>query len=520
MSNIVWIVIILMMCISFLSNISYAFDLSTIRIKKNYDCIYPPSEGLFRVKYRDKEGFINKFGDEVVEPKYDCVDDFSEGLARVKIDSKWGFINTSGNEVIELKYDLVEPFSEGLAPVRIDGFAGFINKHGEEVVRLEYDWVNRFENGLAVVNINGKEGLINKDGLTVLPVKYDEIRELKDGVYTVVIDRKIGYIDVSGLSITDVIHKNGGGVSEGLILIRLDDYKWEYLDKRGNKVIDMEYSWVEPFKEGLSLVFDNRKVKFINKSGNIVISTNYIESESFNDGLALVGDGYKKGFINTEGKEIIPLIYDWASSFNDGMAPVGIRSVESELGLESDLESDLKIGLVDKTGNIIVPLKYKSIDNKNGFIVAERFDGQWDLINYTSRMVAMPTKSKILLNGVEKQFNAYLIEDNNYIKIRDLAFSVSGTNKKFDVVWDDTNKSIRLISNKEYTCIGEEMNAGDGKIKSPIPNKHKIYKDNEEVDIKAYNIEGNNNFNLRDIAGLVGLEVIWDGIRNIISINT
>ena len=64
--------------------------------------------------------------------KYDYVWDFSEGLARVELKDKCGYINVSGQEVIQLKYDKVKPFKEGLAHVELNGKWGYIDKKGTD----------------------------------------------------------------------------------------------------------------------------------------------------------------------------------------------------------------------------------------------------------------------------------------------------------------------------------------------------------------------------------------------------
>ena len=49
---------------------------------------------------------------------------------------------------------------------------------------------------------------------------------------------------------------------------------------------------------------------------------------------------------------------------------------------------------------------------------------------------ANPTASTVLVDGENVAFDAYNIADNNYFKLRDLAFTLSGTAKQFEVGWD------------------------------------------------------------------------------------
>ena len=50
-----------------------------------------------------------------------------------------------------------------------------------------------------------------------------------------------------------------------------------------------------------------------------------------------------------------------------------------------------------------------------------------------SILTAKPTASTVLVNGENVAFDAYNINDNNYFKLRDLAYILSGTEKQFEV---------------------------------------------------------------------------------------
>lgn len=133
---------------------------------------------------------------------------------------------------------------------------------------------------------------------------------------------------------------------------------------------------------------------------------------------------------------------------------------------------------------------------------------------------ATPTTSKVLVNGSSVSFDAYTINGNNYFKLRDLAMALKDTNKKFQVIWDDTNKAISLKSGSAYTAVGGELAAGNGNVKSAVLNASKVYKDSAEISLTAYTINGNNYFKLRDIGKAFNFGVGWDGSSNTVSIDT
>ncbi len=134
--------------------------------------------------------------------------------------------------------------------------------------------------------------------------------------------------------------------------------------------------------------------------------------------------------------------------------------------------------------------------------------------------VARPTSSTVLIDDKTVAFDAYNINDNNYFKLRDLAYILSGSDKQFEVSWDAVNKTILLFSNKPYTVVGGEM---QGKIlgdKTPTPSSANILLDGKEVELTAYNISGNNYFKLRDIGQAFDFGVSWNGEENMVIIDT
>lgn len=138
-----------------------------------------------------------------------------------------------------------------------------------------------------------------------------------------------------------------------------------------------------------------------------------------------------------------------------------------------------------------------------------------------SRQVKVnPTNATVLVNKNMVQFDSYLINGYNYFKLRDLAKAVDGTEKQFEVKWNDEKKSIELISNKSYTEVGGELVAGNGKEKLATLNSSTIYKDGEKIDLEAYTINGNNYFKLRDIAKIFDIGVIWDEDTQTVGIDT
>lgn len=156
----------------------------------------------------------------------------------------------------------------------------------------------------------------------------------------------------------------------------------------------------------------------------------------------------------------------------------------------------------------------RAVNNGLGFVATGGNSGQ------VQQLMGKPTNSKVLVDGKDTAFDAYNIENNNYFKLRDLATVVNGTEKQFEVQYDNSKKAINLLSNQAYTPAGGEMVKGDGSSKPAAVNTAKIYKDGKEISLKAYTIGGFNYFKLRDIAKAFNIGVTFDKATETIGIDT
>ncbi len=136
-------------------------------------------------------------------------------------------------------------------------------------------------------------------------------------------------------------------------------------------------------------------------------------------------------------------------------------------------------------------------------------------------VTARPTTSIVLVDGENVSLTAYNIGESNYFKLRDLAMVLKGSDKQFEVAWDDIRKAIKLIPERSYTSVGGELStASDLNNEDAYLSTAKVYFDQEEVLMKAYQINGNNYFKLRDVGSCINFAVGWDALMNTIKIDT
>lgn len=137
------------------------------------------------------------------------------------------------------------------------------------------------------------------------------------------------------------------------------------------------------------------------------------------------------------------------------------------------------------------------------------------------KVTAAATASKVLVDGRQVAFEAYNINGSNYFKLRDIAMAVNGTQKSFEVGWDNANKAISLTAGQAYTATGGELAVSSKPTaKQAALSTSKVYLAGQEANLTAYLIEGNNYFKLRDIGEALGITITWDAQTNSIGIDT
>lgn len=145
----------------------------------------------------------------------------------------------------------------------------------------------------------GKWGLVNADGAVVVKPQYSGLMESRNGSFLIAV---------------------GGKEKDGI----LEGEKWGVLDANGQVLVKAEYDEIGDFTNGLSKLKKGNKVGFANEKWQIVIEPKY----------SFAGLPNVQGFVwvNSGGK------LDKAGNISGG-----------------------KYGAIDVKGNVIVPVKYKSL---------------------------------------------------------------------------------------------------------------------------------------------------------------
>lgn len=280
------------------------------------------SEGLALVEadqepgYGHRLAYINKQGDLVIKLSIgwgygNGANRFHEGLAAIRIDGKTGYIDKRGNQVINPQYNSASDFSEGLAVIEVDSKYGYVDKQGNQVIKPQFQSAEDFSKGLARVwiwkEINGRNefvgGYIDKRGNPAIEPQFVSAKDFSEGFAAIAIANKDGYryayIDEHGKNVFGQQFQEAASFSEGLAAVRIrgkdGSYgKWGYINNKGNQVIEPQFEDAGQFFNGLAVVTLGRSDKstvepdesttirvttrhgYINTKGEIVFTTNTI----------------------------------------------------------------------------------------------------------------------------------------------------------------------------------------------------------------------------------------------------
>lgn len=166
-------------------------------------------------------------------------------------------------------------------------------------------------------------------------------------------------------------------------------------------------------------------------------------------------------------------------------------------------------------------------DGVNTFTITAYLTGDsYDIKTYSVSIYKHPKWVQSLvsvqnmnLNGISKQLNAYNISGNNFVKLRDIASMLAGTNKQFSVGYNETTNAISLLSGGYYTTNGQE-NVKLQPSRNIMISIQPVTLNNQPITMTAYNIDGNNYVMLRDLALILNFGLSYNSATDTVQINT
>ncbi len=296
-------------------------------IPAQYKDAKPFSEGIALVKTKKstgeiRYGFIDKTGNFISEPVYFSAGEFKDGLALVRMKCKtgelrYGYVDKTGKTVIEPVFIFASEFSEGLAAIQMS-----------KKVAASGDSTNT-ENIIIWAYIDKKGKVLIEESQIQVPSRISMLGNFYNGVAAVSVFEftETYYVNRKTLFPTEKTEKEKTqkqqpGYSDGLSLVQKGPLSYEYIDIKGAKAINKNFSHAADFQEGLAMVEIDKKTVFIDKKGDVKFATDFrfidnSKMEGFKNGYCpFVNEQGKYGVINTQGKVVINPEYEFIGEFN------------------------------------------------------------------------------------------------------------------------------------------------------------------------------------------------------------
>ncbi len=276
----------------FLDGLHYYFDKGGKPMKNIYDEVDDYySDGTAFVKLNNKWGKTDAKGKLITPLKYDARPFTRLDMTEVRLKNKFGFINDDGKEVIKPQFDTIYRGFDlaGQAIVGNGNQMFSIDKTGKKIKTLtsvpeelkekekkpspflsQYNSVGEFVNGLAPVEKNNLYGYINTKGTLVIPLKYDHAEEFVNGLASVSLKEKYGCINTAGKEVVAVKYENMTYFSYGLLGVKLNG-KWGFVNTQGVMVIKPQFDDVGKFnKQGEATAIIKEVYYWIDRTGKIL----------------------------------------------------------------------------------------------------------------------------------------------------------------------------------------------------------------------------------------------------------
>ena len=120
------------------------------------------------------------------------------------------------------------------------------------------------------------------------------------------------------------------------------------------------------------------------------------------------------------------------------------------------------------------------------------------------------TSQNLTVNGEAKDTEVYNIDGYNYFQLRDIAALLNGTNSQFSVGYDEATRTVSVTTGEAYAPTGDELATGTDKSGTAVKSSQTVMIDGEVADLAAYNLGGNNFFQLRELGKALKFYVHYD----------
>jgi len=280
---------------------------------------------LFVFFKNDTAGFMDVYGNIVIDNRFWDARDFSDGLAAVEFDRGGArkFIDINGNIVAAFyEFTYIQSFQEGLAFAVCEWGRGFfIDIEGNDVFGKTFiDTLGGFSNGFAAVQIAGELNsatgqvwtYIDRTGNFATDSRFDSVGNFSNGFARVRTDGRTAIIntDFEFVISFDNEYSSLSGISSCGHLIAMKDGLSGLINLNNEVVIDFKYAMLRLPSNGLLLAQKERFGYFglIDMYNNIISPFDIESVRAFSQGVILIRETFDHYiFIDRYGNRLLEI---------------------------------------------------------------------------------------------------------------------------------------------------------------------------------------------------------------------
>ena len=415
---------------------------SPLTVPQKFDWAYDFSYGYVPVLVGERWGIADADFHLVVPNKYAETKVLSNTFFLVRIENKYGVVNSENEIVVGIDYDNIE-FNNEIFVVRKNGKEGCVNALNTIIIPPIYDKVFPLNNKFFKVKNDDIYGIVNTKHEIVLSPEYNDIQlwgVVDTNNNTIPIDADEGYN--GNYSTLFIIEKQEGSNesrlkgladSEGHILLpaifhsielfnellpslylkvsKKEERSFQNSDviatyKIGDDAENLVFWDSIIYEDGMFSCKKDGLSNLFSKHGEILLNwrnTTFVVPSSFSlacnseIGLFRVLRNGKWGILNLQKQMIVPNKYALIGEFHDSYAIVGMGDGFIFSNNLPKADKDIKYGLIDITGEEVIPTDNDSIRFFDNGYIGFKKDGLWGLMSASLSLVVAPAYSSMYL---------------------------------------------------------------------------------------------------------------------------
>ncbi|MFI3226184.1 MAG: hypothetical protein R3Y09_02130 [Clostridia bacterium] len=128
----------------------------------------------------------------------------------------------------------------------------------------------------------------------------------------------------------------------------------------------------------------------------------------------------------------------------------------------------------------------------------------------------------VTVDGEQIAMDIYKVDGETYVKIRDIAQALVGTDQEFEVTWNTEFELIHMYSDLNYTSTGSELiiTAAEDASLIAYNSAPKLFKENTSSKINGFVINDENFYDLEQIANKLDFNIDINLKKEYITIDT